>query len=154
MGFYHESIKQTFRNCTLAATIGTCRYFHLPRIPKIAMAGDMAAAMGMPTFMVLMLGFIEIGGSLLLLWGGFGPDWATRVAGILFTIVMIGAIAMVHAQYGWNSINMGDNGGRGMEFQVLIIATSLLYVFKGNALNRGVEKLSEKNHKVRRERFD
>lgn len=108
--------------------------------PKIAMAGDMAAAMGMPTFMVLMLGFIEIGGSLLLLWGGFGPDWATRVAGILFTIVMIGAIAMVHAQYGWNSINMGDNGGRGMEFQVLIIATSLLYVFKGNALNRGVEK--------------
>lgn len=107
--------------------------------PKIAMAGDMAAAMGMPTFMVLMLGVIEIGGSLLLLWGGFGPDWATRVAGILFTIVMIGAIVMVHAQYGWNSINMGDNGGRGMEFQVLIIATSLLYVFKGNALNKGVD---------------
>lgn len=107
--------------------------------PKIAMAGDMAAAMGMPTFMVLMLGAVEIGGSLLLLWGGFGPDWATRVAGILFTVVMIGAIAMVHAQYGWNSINMGDNGGRGMEFQVLIIATSLLYVFKGNALNKEVE---------------
>ena len=107
--------------------------------PKIAMAGDVAAAMGMPTFMVLMLGIIEIGGSLLLLWGGFGPDWATRVAGILFTVVMIGAIAMVHAQYGWNSINMGNNGGRGMEFQVLIIATSLLYVFKGNAVNKSVE---------------
>lgn len=107
--------------------------------PKIAMAGDMAAAMGMPTFMVLMLGIVEIGGSLLLLWGGFGPDWATRVAGILFIVVMIGAIAMVHAQFGWNSINMGDNGGRGMEFQVLIIATSLLYVFKGNALNNGVK---------------
>lgn len=107
--------------------------------PKIAMAGDVAAAMGMPTFMVLMLGVVEIGGSLLLLWGGFGPDWATRVAGILFTVVMIGAIAMVHAQYGWNSINMGNNGGRGMEFQVLIIATSLLYVFKGNSINRTVE---------------
>jgi len=107
--------------------------------PKIAMAGDVAAAMGMPTFMVLMLGIVEIGGSLLLLWGGFGPDWATRVAGILFTVVMIGAIAMVHAQYGWNSINMGNNGGRGMEFQVLIIASSLLYVFKGNAVNKSVE---------------
>lgn len=106
--------------------------------PKIAAAGDMAAAMGMPTFMVLMLGIVEIGGALLLLWGGFGPDWATRAAGILFTIVMIGAIAMVHAQYGWNSINMGNNGGRGMEFQVLIIATSLLYVLRGNALNKTV----------------
>lgn len=108
--------------------------------PKIAMAGDMAAMMGMPTFMVLMLGVVEVGGSLLLLWGGFGPDWATRVAGILFTAVMIGAIAMVHAQFGWNSINMGDNGGRGMEFQVLIIAVSLLYVFKGNALNEAVSE--------------
>jgi len=106
--------------------------------PKIAMAGDVSAAMGMPIFMVLMLGIVEIGGSLLLLWGGFGPEWATRIAGIMFTIVMIGAIAMVHAQYGWNSINMGNNGGRGMEFQVLIIATSLLYVFRGNQLNKKI----------------
>lgn len=103
--------------------------------PKVAMAGDVAAMMGMPMAMVLMLGLIEIGGALLLLWGGFGPEWATRVAGLMFTAVMIGAIAMVHAQFGWNSINMGDNGGRGMEFQVLIIAVSLLYTFKGNALN-------------------
>lgn len=103
------------------------------------MAGDVSAAMGMPTFMVLILGIVEIVTSLLLLWGGFGPDWATRVAGILFTIVMIGAIAMVHTQYGWSSINMGNNGGRGLEFQVLIIATSLLYVFKGNFINRTAE---------------
>jgi len=108
--------------------------------PKVAMAGDVAAMMGMPMVMVLMLGIVEIGGALLLLWGGFGPEWATRLAGLMFTVVMIGAIAMVHAQFGWNSINMGDNGGRGMEFQVLIIATSLLYAFKGNALN---EKTNE-----------
>jgi putative oxidoreductase len=107
--------------------------------PKVAMAGDVSAMMGMPVFMVFMLGVVEIGGSLLLLWGGIGPEWATRIAGILFTIVMIGAIVMVHAQYGWNSINMGNNGGRGMEFQVLIIATSLLYVIRGNFLNQKVE---------------
>lgn len=107
--------------------------------PKVAMTGDVAAAMGMPFIFVLILGIVEVGGSLLMLWGGFGPDWATRVAGILFTIVMIGAIVMVHAQYGWNSINMGNNGGRGMEFQVLIAATSLLYVFKGNSINRSAE---------------
>lgn len=104
--------------------------------PKVAMAGDVAAMMGMPFLMVLMLGVFEIAASLLILWGGFGPDWATRIGGLIFTAIMIGAIVMVHAQYGWNSINMGNNGGRGMEFQVLIIAVSLLYVFKGNAINQ------------------
>ncbi len=98
------------------------------------MTGDVAAMMGMLFIMVLMRGLAEIGGALLMLWGGFGPDWATRVAGLLFTAVMLGAIVMVHAQYGWNSIDMGNNGGRGMEFQVLIIAVSLLYAFKGNVI--------------------
>jgi putative oxidoreductase len=106
--------------------------------PKVAMAGDVAAMMGMPMIMVLILGAIEIGGALLLLWGGVGPEWATRIAGLMFSAVMIGAIAMVHPQFGWSSINMGDNGGRGMEFQILIIAISLLYVLKGNSLNTKV----------------
>ena len=120
---------------SLAATF----IFH--GFPKVAMTGDVAAMMGMPFIMVLMLGLAEIGGALLMLWGGFGPDWATRVAGLIFTVIMIGAIVMVHAQYGWNSINMGNNGGRGMEFQVLIIAVSLLYAFKGNTIYRKVEAL-------------
>lgn len=110
--------------------------------PKVVMTGDVAAMMGMPFIMVLMLGLVEVVGALLLLWGGAGPDWATRLSGLLFTAVMIGAILMVHAQYGWNSINMGDNGGRGMEFQVLIIAVSLLYAFKGNALNEAAKSVT------------
>ncbi|MDX1639855.1 MAG: DoxX family protein [Balneolaceae bacterium] len=108
-------------------------------LPKIALTADVAGMMGMPFILVLMIGLVEVGGSLLIIWGGFGPDWATRVSGLLFTAVMIGAIVLVHAQYGWNSINMGNNGGRGMEFQVLIIAVSLLYVFKGNTLGQKVE---------------
>lgn len=107
--------------------------------PKVAMTGDVAAMMGMPFIMVLVLGLAEIGGALLMLWGGLGTEWATRLAGLIFTVIMIGAIVMVHAQYGWNSINLGNNGGRGMEFQVLIIAVSLLYAIKGNAINQKVE---------------
>lgn len=74
-----------------------------------------------------------------MLWGGFGQEWATRIAGLIFTVIMIGAIAMVHAQHGWNSLNMGNSEGKGMEFQVLIIAVSLLYAIKGNALNNKVD---------------
>lgn len=107
--------------------------------PKVTMTGDVSAMMGMPFAMVLILGLAEIGGALLMLWGGLGTEWATRLAGLIFTVIMIGAIVMVHAQYGWNSINMGNNGGRGMEFQVLIIAVSLLYAIKGNAINQNVE---------------
>ncbi len=71
------------------------------------------------------------------LGGGLGLDWATRIAGLVFSIIMLGAIFLVHLQHGWNSINMGGgNEGKGFEFQALILAVSLLYAVKGNALNQ------------------
>ena len=53
---------------------------------------------------------------------------------------MLGAVAVVHGQNGWNSINMGEgNEGKGMEFQVLILAISLFFAFTGNSANAAVE---------------
>jgi len=110
--------------------------FFYHAFPKLAMAGAVSQMMGMPAAMVIMLGLVEAGGAVLILYGGAGKEWATRLAGLLFAIVMVGAIGMVHAAYGWNSVNMGTgNMGRGMEFQILIIAVSLFYAFKGNAVN-------------------
>lgn len=103
---------------------------------KFPMAQGLADMMGMPVVMVYLLATMETVGALLILWGGIGPDWATRVAGLIFAVVMVGAIAMVHAQQGWNSVNMGTgNEGRGMEFQVLILCTALYFAFKGNDAN-------------------
>jgi putative oxidoreductase len=103
-------------------------------IGKFPMAQGMAAMMGMPVAMVYMLATAEIVGALLILWGGAGRDWATRTSGLIFPSVMVGAIAMVHLQHGWNSINMGGgNEGKGMEFQVVILALSLFFAFKGSA---------------------
>ena len=82
----------------------------------------------------------EVAGALLILLGGVGPDWATRIGGPIFAAVMLGAVAVVHGQNGWNSINMGEgNKGKGMEFQVLILAISLFFAFKGNSANAAVE---------------
>lgn len=96
-------------------------------LPKLTQSAAMAEGMGMPAIVVLLLGVAELGGAVLILWGGFGPEWATQVAGLIFTVVMVGAIGMVHAQHGWNSI-----GAMGMEFQVLILATSFYLAVKGH----------------------
>ena len=107
---------------------------------KFPMAEGMASMMGMPVIMVYLLASMEVAGALLILWGGFGPDWATRIAGLIFSVVMLGAIFMVHLSHGWNSINMGGgNEGKGMEFQVLILAVSLLFAFKGKGVNEATE---------------
>ena len=104
--------------------------------PKFMMAQGMADMMGMPVIAVYMLAMMEVGGAVLLLWGGFGPDWATRIGGLLMAAPMVGAIGMVHAQNGWNSVNMGpDMPGKGMEFQVLILAIALFFAVKGNSAN-------------------
>jgi putative oxidoreductase len=96
------------------------------------MAQGMAEMMEMPVILVYLLAVMEIVGALLILWGGAGPAWATKTAGLIFSVVMLGAIFMVHWQHGWNSINMGGgNEGKGMEFQVLILAVSLSYLIGG-----------------------
>lgn len=105
---------------------------------KFPMAQGMADMMGMPVVMIYLLAMMEVVGGLFILWGGIGPDWATRVAGILFAIVMLGAITMVHFENGWSFTSgwgEGTNGMGGMEFQTLILAISLFFVVKGNGAN-------------------
>ncbi len=105
-------------------------------VTKFAGAEMMAQMMGVPVVAGYLLVLMEVGGALLILWGGFGPDWATRVSGLLFSVVMLGALVMVHGKNGWNSINMDpDMPGQGMEFQLLILATALYFAFQGNSAN-------------------
>lgn len=109
-------------------------------LTKLPMAQGLANMMGMPVFMVYLLAMMEIAGALLILWGGFGPDWATRVGGLLFSVIMLGAIFMVHLKNGWNSINMGGgNEGKGAEFQVLILAISLFFLLTGKGSSSSTE---------------
>lgn len=105
-------------------------YHGLTKFPMLGMLADM---MGMPVAMVGMLAVVETAAGILILVGGVGPAWATRTAGAIVIVVMLGAISMVHWPHGWNSVNMGmGNEGRGMQFQVTLLLIALFFVIVGN----------------------
>ncbi|NOZ04433.1 MAG: DoxX family protein [FCB group bacterium] len=117
---------------SLAATF----LYHGPT--KFPVAGGIAFMMGMPVFLIYLLATMETIGGILILWGGIGPDWATRVAGALFAIVMFGAIFMVHFSNGWDFMagwGEGTNNMGGMEFQTLIAVVALYFLTHGNRVN-------------------
>lgn len=103
-------------------------------LTKFPTAQGMADMMGMPVAMVYMLAMMETVGGLLILYGGFGPDWATRVAGGIFAMVMLGAIFMVHWPQ-WSFVPSETKPMGGMEMQTFIMMTSLYLVSHGNRVN-------------------
>lgn len=115
----------------LRFALGSVFLYHgLTKFPAL---GGMAEMMGMPVFVVGLLATAETVGGILILVGGLGWDWMTRLAGLLIAPIMLGAIFMVHLPHGWNSVNMGTgNMGRGMEFQVTLLMIALFFLVVGN----------------------
>ena len=84
---------------------------------------------------VVLVALAEVGGSLLILAGGFRKDlWsdmATRVGAILNIPVMIGAIALVH--WGrWNFLPSETHPIGGFEFQAVMTLIMLYVAITGN----------------------
>lgn len=101
-------------------------------LPKLTSAGDVAAMMGMSVVVVLVVGLFEVGGGILVLYGGFGPDWATRIGGLLIVPIMLGAIFMVHIGNGWSFMN------NGAEFQTLLLTVGIFFAVHGNGIKKTV----------------
>ena len=83
--------------------------------------------MGMPVAMIWLLALSELAAGVLLVAGAFGKEILTRVGALIVIVVMIGAIALVHAKNGFNVMNQG------MEFQLLMLVTGLYLAAKGNS---------------------
>ena len=102
---------------SLAATF----IFH--GVKKFPIEGPM---MGMPVAVVYLLAVGEVVAGICLIAGAFGKDLLTRLGAYIVIVVMIGAIAMVHAKNGFNVMTGGA------EFQILMLATGLYLAAKGN----------------------
>jgi len=83
-------------------------------------------AMGLPVAVVWAVALAELAAGVLLIVGAFGKEMLTRLAGLIVVVIMIGAIALVHAKNGFSVMNGG------MEFQLLMLAGGLYFASKGN----------------------
>ncbi|MEN8207603.1 MAG: DoxX family protein, partial [Pseudomonadota bacterium] len=84
---------------------------------------------------VVLVALAEVGGSLLILLGGFRndpvSDVVTRIGAFLNIPVMIGAVTLVH--WGrWNFLPSETHPVGGIEFQVVLMLIMLYIVITGN----------------------
>jgi putative oxidoreductase len=84
------------------------------------------AKMGMPTPLALFVILTEFLGSLALIFGLFA-----RVASAAIAILMVGAIAMVHAHFGFYMNWFGQQKGEGFEYHLLAIALAAAILIRG-----------------------
>ncbi len=85
-----------------------------------------AESFGMPLAVAWAVTIAEVVAGLALIIGAFGKETLTRVGGLIVIVIMIGAIALVHAKNGWNVMTGG------MEFQVMMLALGLYFAARGN----------------------
>ena len=105
-------------------------YHGLGKFPNL---GAMAAMMGMPVFMLLLVALAETIGGVLVLVGGFSKDWMTRVGAMMLSPVIFGAIVMVHwGQWHFKATETHPMGG--MQFQVTLLLILLYFLVKGDSV--------------------
>lgn len=85
-----------------------------------------AEAFGFPLAIAWAVVIAEVAAGLALIVGAFGKGTLTRLGGLIVIVIMIGAIALVHAKNGFSV----SNGG--YEFQLLMLVTGLYFAARGN----------------------
>jgi putative oxidoreductase len=131
-----ESLTETLQanaHWLLRAAFAAVFLFH--GLDKLAAPGGFAEMMGLPLAVAVLVALAETAAGALVLVGGFGVDWATRLAGLLAIPVMLGAIAMVHWPR-WSFVPAPEQGFPmgGMEFQVTLTAIAAYLLAKGDQL--------------------
>lgn len=109
-------------------------YHGIGKFPNLS---GMAEMLQLPVYVVLLVALAETVGGALVLVGGFLKDWMTRLGALMMTIVIAGAIVMVH--WGrWNFVPSESHPMGGMEFQVTLLLILVYLLIKGNNGKRGV----------------
>ncbi len=102
----------------LRIAIASVFLFHgLTKFPELA---GFAQMMGLPLIVALAVALAEVIGAGLILAGGLGPAWFTRLGSILLIPIMLGAIVKVHWGQ-WSFVPSSTHPMGGFEFQAFIV---------------------------------
>jgi putative oxidoreductase len=88
---------------------------------------QMFAALGVPAGMALLVIISDFFGAL-----GLAVGLCGRLAAFGAASVMLGAMALVHAQNGFFMNWNGDQAGEGIQFHLLVLAVSVVLTVKGS----------------------
>ena len=97
-----------------------------------------AESLGLPAMatgflpLTITASLLEFVGSILIIAGGFGKPWMTRLAGFFFIPVMLGAIFLFHIKHGWAK----------MELEFCLLMISIFFLLSGNASSKPARQLS------------
>jgi len=91
-----------------------------------ATMSSMTQQAGLPAVIVLLVIVVEFFGSLALIAG-----FLTRLAALGFGVEMIGAVATVHAKFGFFMNWTGQKAGEGFEYHILVVAMAIALLILG-----------------------
>ena len=109
------------------AAAGVFIYHGATKFPNLAGGAQM---MGLPVALWALVAALETLGGVLILIGGFTPDWVTRLGGLFIIPPMLGAIAMVHWPQ-WSFVPSSTHPMGGMEFQVSMLLLGIFFLLRG-----------------------
>lgn len=98
---------------------------------KFADLNGFATMMNLAYGVAFLVALAELVGGIFVIVGSFTRGWITRVGAAMFVPVMVGAIGMIHWPQ-WSFVPSATHPMGGMEFQVVLLLSSLYFVFKGN----------------------
>ena len=117
-----------YAHWAIRIAVGSIFIYHgATKIPNLAGGAQM---MGLPVVLWGLVAILEALGGVLILIGGFLPDWATRLGGLFIIPPMLGAIFTVHWPQ-WSFVASDTHPMGGMEFQVAMLLMGIFFLLRG-----------------------
>ena len=125
----------------LRIALGSVFIFH--GSDKILNMTAFSQMMEMSESSIILLAFAELVGGMLIVLGGLGLEWASRIGGLAIIPPMLGAITLVHwGQWRFTPSETHPIGG--MEFQVVLLLLAVFFVLDGSSVPQEIAQPTEK----------
>ena len=111
--------------------------FFLHSFVKFTTGDKMALMMNMDKEVLYIVAIFELVAAVLLFLGGAFKrlDWATRLASVIYLVIILGSLKMV--SWGqWAFMPANVNPWEGVQYQMILVCSAIYFLIVGNTTNR------------------